>query len=1137
MLGFFRRYEKTFLLLIFAPALLSLGITTAVLDIASQQDDQVVGTVFGEEITRSAFEKVAEPYRRVNNYADDEMIWRFFTLWKAAQRAGLAVTEEEVGERLASQKRFDIAKYLAEQELVAEGVVPGSPEYQQKFGQIILKHLTEAEFKPELYEKTIPAGMTVREYEQHEMREALVSRYLDTLRELATVTPDEVWKEYQEQHHRRAVELVEVLARDHSPDVAAVDTNDPHFISEQQLEAHYMARQLDYEEPRRVKLELLALPLEKLEVAEPTPDEAAAYFQGRRADIAGVTSQTAWGDLTDAQRDQAIDMLEDERRLAKADAIMNEVASLVAAAEAKKEPVDLGAIETAAEARTGAALERKVTDLALRDAIAADELIGSEAAAFWFDNREAGEVSDVLAGPKAWFVLRTIEVKPTRMPSFADVKDRVRQDYARGSEEEQKLYYEEQKATRFLGDASYELEAWVVDSADFGGDAEAAKKMLQAAVDYAHEAGWERGFALNKVNTAPPERVEKASLIAVEAFENKAIDRTTLGEHPILGQAADQVASYEPGVLPREVWARKDGKGWVTFRVKARVPAQAKPFEAVREQVAEAVRVQRGVERAEAWAEKLVAEVGGESPDAARELLKKKGLEPRKTQPFGRDATSIEGFPDAGRIVAEAYSSEAKVGGGFSRVVALPTHPDGARVVVLRVAERVDAGAEEFSNAYAALRTDVLRRRRGEYASEQTRQTFLRAKGITDECLAYVASLRDGPGGAPMRVRARQIFIPPAHDVVDEWLQAQAMERVRAAQADLAAGRSWEAVVQKHTEDDATRSRNGDLPPVARGMLVEDFGPEFDELAFGLSPGQVSAPVKSKRGWHLVRRGSDRDGRTVFSHVLIKTDEVTRKLPAEIKQKAEAASRAKAEEALRQLAEGQPFATVAESHGDDRDPIGKGQPFEMDYVTPFELVALGQPLEWEPAEGSPEAEDMTWMPEAVEVIGPKGEKEWHLFACARDPYDRGSPGETTRRDRQAFHIVAPTQDAIEKVRGLMLEWLKERIEKDEDRPSFAAIVDHLKSLAREGHSRAPNKDKGGAVGILQLEGDVRSYGDAFLSAACRKADGTPVTAGHRSAIVQSEKGFHIIEVMEVIPAGADRQGQVAELLLRGTDWR
>jgi hypothetical protein len=343
--------------------------------------------------------------------------------------------------------------------------------------------------------------------------------------------------------------------------------------------------------------------------------------------------------------------------------------------------------------------------------------------------------------------------------------------------------------------------------------------------------------------------------------------------------------------------------------------------------------------------------------------------------------------------------------------------------------------------------------------------------------------------------------------------------------------------VQKHTEDDATRPRNGELPPVRRGQLLEDFGAETWPVERANTASSNSAPVKSSRGWHIVKRLGDREDRTVFSHLLIKMDEVTRKLPAEIKEKAKQASRAKLEEALRQLGEGQAFATVAERVGDDKDPVGQGQPFEMDYVTPFERIAFAQPLEWETVEDSPESEDMTWMPEAVEVTGPTGQAEWHWFACARDPYDRGGPGESTRRDRQAYHIVAPTKDAIDAVRKKLGEWLKEKVEKDEDRPGFGAILEQFKTLAREGHSRAPDKDKGGAVGILQLEGDVRSYGDAFFEAACRKPDGSPVTAGHRTALVESERGFHIIEVMEVIPAPADREGQVAELLLRGTDWR
>lgn len=1140
MLSFFRRYEKTFLLLIFVPALLTLGISTAMLDVLGSPGDQVVGTVFGEEVTHSEFSKVADPYRRVNQYADDDMLWKFYTLYRAAQRAGLHVSDAEVGDRLVNEKRFDIARHLTEKELAAEGIFQGSPEYREQMGQRLMKYMgTDLKFDKALYREVIPSGMSVKEYEDHEKREALVGRYLEALRETAAVTPDDVWKGYQEQNHRRVAELVVVDAKAHVPDVAVVDSDDARLVTKEQVATYFETHEQDYEEPRRVKLEALGVALDDLQVDAPSAEDATAYLDLRRNDVAGVGSQTTFDELTDVQREQVYDMLEDERRLERADAVMSAVADQVADAEAAGKTPDLAAIGAAVKEATGVALKHETTELVERQAVLDHAVVGSPAAALWFDkDHEASDVSDVFAGPKGWFVLRAVEVKHKRNPTFDEVEDRVRADYATGSSAERKRYYEEHKTSKFAGEPSWKLEALVANEADYvkEGDAEGAasaraKKALETFLGHASGA---RDFPLNRVFTF--EDVENAGSIKHEKVET-ALSRSELEAHELFANMAEIVGSYERGRLSAEPIARKDGKGWVVFRVTELVAPGTKPFEQVEAAVAEAVAQQRATDRAQAWAESLSADLQGASADEAKALLAKKGLTARRTEPFGRTATSLEGFPDAGRIVAAAFEAEMKVGGPFSRVIDLPTHPDGARVVLMRVVEKVDAAQDEFAKSYATLRADVLRKVRSDYATAEMRRTFLEAKGIGAEHLKYATALRDGPGGAT-RLRVRQLFVPPDRSVVDAWLKEKALERMALAQADLDAGKSWEATVDKFSEDEVTRVRRGELPPVQRGQLVEDFGGDFEERAFELREGAVSRPLESLRGWHLVKRLGEREGRTVFSHLLIKVDAESRKLPQEIRDKAEQTSKARVEEAQAKLASGAPFAEVAESYGDVKDPNGQGQVFEMDYVTAFERAAFAQPLEWETVEGSPEAKDLAWLPAPVELkTGENGQPEWHLFACSRDQYDRGMPGDTSvRRDRQVFHIATPTKEAMDRVVARLRSFLADKAEDEEDRASWGAIIEEFRATARDA-SRAPDAAKGGAVGVLQLEGDVRAYGEAFFDGVCRKPDGSVVTAGHRSPVIRSDKGFHVVEVVEVITADEKRQEQVADALLRGTDWR
>jgi len=52
----------------------------------------------------------------------------------------------------------------------------------------------------------------------------------------------------------------------------------------------------------------------------------------------------------------------------------------------------------------------------------------------------------------------------------------------------------------------------------------------------------------------------------------------------------------------------------------------------------------------------------------------------------------------------------------------------------------------------------------------------------------------------------------------------------------------------KENSDCPSKEKGGDLGDFARGMMVK----EFEDTAFAQEPGQISAPVKTRFGWHLV---------------------------------------------------------------------------------------------------------------------------------------------------------------------------------------------------------------------------------------------------------------------------------------------
>ena len=71
-------------------------------------------------------------------------------------------------------------------------------------------------------------------------------------------------------------------------------------------------------------------------------------------------------------------------------------------------------------------------------------------------------------------------------------------------------------------------------------------------------------------------------------------------------------------------------------------------------------------------------------------------------------------------------------------------------------------------------------------------------------------------------------------------------EQVR---AQLAAGASWKDIAKQYSTDPSTKNNGGDLGSVQPGMMV----PAFDKAAFALKLNEISQPVKTQFGWHILQ--------------------------------------------------------------------------------------------------------------------------------------------------------------------------------------------------------------------------------------------------------------------------------------------
>jgi len=77
----------------------------------------------------------------------------------------------------------------------------------------------------------------------------------------------------------------------------------------------------------------------------------------------------------------------------------------------------------------------------------------------------------------------------------------------------------------------------------------------------------------------------------------------------------------------------------------------------------------------------------------------------------------------------------------------------------------------------------------------------------------------------------------------------EALKKIGEAQQALAGGMDFLQAAQQFSDDPSAAQNKGDLGFVKAGQFVK----EFEQTAFAMQPGQVSPPVKTQFGYHLIK--------------------------------------------------------------------------------------------------------------------------------------------------------------------------------------------------------------------------------------------------------------------------------------------
>jgi len=167
-----------------------------------------------------------------------------------------------------------------------------------------------------------------------------------------------------------------------------------------------------------------------------------------------------------------------------------------------------------------------------------------------------------------------------------------------------------------------------------------------------------------------------------------------------------------------------------------------------------------------------------------------------------------------------------------------------------RVRDRVKVTAEAIEQEY---QTNAERYR----TPERVRIEYLRlaaediAKGIrlSDAEIQQALSESARAASAQEQRRASHILVK-LPDKPDDAAEKAAMAKIQTLRAKLLAGGDFAALAKQHSEDPGSTAQGGDLGFVTRGAFVK----EFEQALYALKkPGELSAPVRSQYGLHLIK--------------------------------------------------------------------------------------------------------------------------------------------------------------------------------------------------------------------------------------------------------------------------------------------
>jgi len=244
-----------------------------------------------------------------------------------------------------------------------------------------------------------------------------------------------------------------------------------------------------------------------------------------------------------------------------------------------------------------------------------------------------------------------------------------------------------------------------------------------------------------------------------------------------------------------------------------------------------------------------------------------------------------------------------------------------------REAEQTDAGSSDtMTNTAQTITEDEFQQRYDEYIQNLADKGSLNEEEFRDLFATFLMKDKLAQN-APLEfdtteeaVKARYILIKPEPEVPLVKREADALKQITDARKRIVDdGEDFAEVAKEVSEDPGSAPNGGDLGCFGKGQMV----PEFEEAAFSLEKGEVSQPIKTDFGYHLIQVYDTKpdEEQVCARHILIRVD---RSPDQDAIDQADADALKEAEEVKARIEGGEDFATVAKEVSDDEATASNG---------------------------------------------------------------------------------------------------------------------------------------------------------------------------------------------------------------------